>query len=139
MFSWSLGGDKLLSGSDDTKLNIYLPFENYKLSHSISTGKMSTHTNIYSLINLVGHRANIFSAKFMPQTSDNIIISGAGDSEIRIFDLTDPEDPLDSMYVCHSDQLKKICVYDDNPFEFLTCSQDGKVLKKTHTNTQTHS
>lgn len=63
----------------------------------------------------------------MPHTSDNIIISGAGDSEIRIFDLSDPTSALDSMYVCHSDQLKKICVYDDNPFEFLTCSQDGGV------------
>lgn len=38
LFSWSRAGDKLLSGSDDTKLNIYHPFENYKLSHSISTG-----------------------------------------------------------------------------------------------------
>lgn len=63
----------------------------------------------------------------MPQTSDNIIISGAGDSEIRIFDLTNTEKQLDSMYVCHSDQLKKICVYDNNPFEFLSCSQDGTV------------
>lgn len=73
-----------------------------------------------------GHRANIFTAKFMPHTSDNIIVSGAGDSEIRIFDLTNPEKQLDSMYVCHSDQLKKICVYEDNPYEFLSCSQDGK-------------
>ncbi|KAI8640122.1 WD40-repeat-containing domain protein [Parasitella parasitica] len=108
---WSSAGDKLLTGSDDTKLNIYLPFENYEIAATIDTG----------------HRANIFSAKFMPQTSDNIIISGAGDSEIRIFDLANPEKQLDSMYVCHSDQLKKICVYDGNPFEFLTCSQDGTV------------
>ncbi|KAG2210973.1 hypothetical protein INT47_000133 [Mucor saturninus] len=74
-----------------------------------------------------GHRANIFSAKFMPQTSDNVIISGAGDSEVRIFDLKNGESPLVAMYVCHSDQVKKICVYDDNPNEFLTCSQDGSV------------
>lgn len=63
----------------------------------------------------------------MPQTSDNVIISGAGDSEVRIFDLTNGYSPLVSMYVCHSDQVKKICVYDDNPNEFMTCSQDGKV------------
>ncbi|CAO0794368.1 unnamed protein product [Mucor circinelloides] len=108
---WSSAGDKLLTGSDDTKLNIYLPFENYELQTTIDTG----------------HRANIFTAKFMPHTSDNIIVSGAGDSEIRIFDLTNPEKQLDSMYVCHSDQLKKICVYEDNPYEFLSCSQDGTV------------
>ncbi|KAG2232336.1 hypothetical protein INT48_002285 [Thamnidium elegans] len=108
---WSLGGDKLLSGSDDKKLNIYKPFEDYKIATVINTG----------------HRANIFSAKFMPQTSDNVIISGAGDSEIRIFDLRNIDSPLFSMYVCHSDQVKKICVYDNNPNEFLTCSQDGTV------------
>ncbi|CEP09880.1 hypothetical protein [Parasitella parasitica] len=78
---WSSAGDKLLTGSDDTKLNIYLPYENYAIAATIDTG----------------HRANIFAAKFMPQTSDNIIISGAGDSEIRIFDLTHPEKQLDSI------------------------------------------
>ncbi|KAI9264648.1 WD40-repeat-containing domain protein [Helicostylum pulchrum] len=108
---WSLGGDKLLSGSDDKKLNIYKPFEDYKIATVINTG----------------HRANIFCAKFMPQTSDNVIISGAGDSEVRIFDLRNIDSPLFSMYVCHSDQVKKICVYDNNPNEFLTCSQDGTV------------
>ncbi|KAI9486355.1 MAG: WD40-repeat-containing domain protein [Benjaminiella poitrasii] len=108
---WSKDGDKLLTGSDDTKLNIYLAYKDYKLEHSINTG----------------HTANIFTAKFMPNTSDTIVISGAGDSEIRIFDLNNSDSPLDSMYVCHSDQLKKVCVYDNNPFEFLTCSQDGTV------------
>ncbi|GAN03239.1 hypothetical protein MAM1_0036d02691 [Mucor ambiguus] len=78
---WSSAGDKLLTGSDDTKLNIYLPFENYELQTTIDTG----------------HRANIFTAKFLPQTSDNIIISGAGDSEVRIFDLTNLENQLDSI------------------------------------------
>ncbi|CAO3657652.1 unnamed protein product [Mucor hiemalis] len=64
----------------------------------------------------------------MPQTSENVIISGAGDSEIRIYDLNNNTDnPLFEMYVCHSDQVKKICVYNDNPNEFLTCSQDGAV------------
>lgn len=106
-------GDKLLSGSDDTKLNIYKPFEDYKISTVINTG----------------HRANIFAAKFMPKTSDNVIISGAGDSEIRIFDLQNMGSPLFSMYVCHKDQVKRICVFDDNPHEFLTCSQDGKLAQ----------
>ncbi|KAI8888723.1 WD40 repeat-like protein [Backusella circina FSU 941] len=107
---WSSQGDKLLTGSDDTYLCIYQPFDNYHLRSVITTG----------------HSANIFSAKFMPHTSDNIVISGAGDSEIRIFDLT-LESSLSQMYVCHSDQIKQICVYPDNPNEFLTCSQDGNV------------
>jgi hypothetical protein len=59
----------------------------------------------------------------MPQTSEKRIVSCAGDSEIRIFDNGEPI----QMYVCHHDQTKRICVYHDNPNEFLTCSQDGTV------------
>ncbi|KAI4742493.1 WD40 repeat-like protein [Aureobasidium sp. EXF-12298] len=34
-----------------------------------------------------GHRANIFSVKFMPHSNDRTVISAAGDCEVRIFDL----------------------------------------------------
>ncbi|KAI8352514.1 WD40-repeat-containing domain protein [Blakeslea trispora] len=108
---WSALGDLLLTGSDDTKLNIYSMHDDYKILNTIDTG----------------HTANIFTAKFMPQTSNRIILSGAGDAELRIFDITNPRDPLSSMYVCHSDQLKRICTLPDNPHEFFTCSQDGTV------------
>ncbi|KAL9546673.1 hypothetical protein MBANPS3_006541 [Mucor bainieri] len=121
---WSSAGDKLLTGSDDTKLNIYLTFEDYELQTTIDTVTVRETQQLTTQTK--GHRANIFTAKFMPQTSDNIIVSGAGDSEIRIFDLMHPEKQLDAMYVCHSDQLKKICVYEDNPYEFLSCSQDDE-------------
>lgn len=71
-----------------------------------------------------GHSANIFSAYFMPNTSDRIIISGAGDSEVRIFDCA-KEAPLTNMYVCHEDQVRRLAIFKNNPNEFLTCSQDG--------------
>ncbi|KAI8348017.1 WD40-repeat-containing domain protein [Choanephora cucurbitarum] len=106
---WSALGDLLLTGSDDTQLNIYSSYDNYKMLHTIDTG----------------HTANIFTAKFMPQTSNRIILSGAGDAELRIFDVTNPRTPLNSMYVCHSDQLRRICTLPDNPHEFFTCSLDG--------------
>ena len=109
-----------------------MPFEDYSIASTIETGKKKQKESeriveLTSINHAKGHSANIFSAKFMPQTSDNIIISGAGDSEIRVFDLQKPESPLSSMYICHSDQVKSICVYEDSPNIFLTCSQDGTV------------
>ncbi|CAO3674315.1 unnamed protein product [Rhizopus stolonifer] len=82
-----------------------------------------------------GHAANIFSAYFMPNTSDHIIISAAGDSQVRIFDCS-KEAALTNMYVCHEDQVRRLAVFKNNPNEFLSCSQDGTVrhfdLRKPH-------
>lgn len=51
--AWNENGSLLLSGSDDYLLNVYNVYQN-KLLHSIESG----------------HQANIFSAKFLPCTSD---------------------------------------------------------------------
>lgn len=40
-----------------------------KLLHSVETG----------------HTANIFCTKFVPETSDELVVSGAGDSEVNFF------------------------------------------------------
>ena len=34
-----------------------------------------------------GHTANIFSVKFMPHSNDNTLVTAAGDSEVRVFDI----------------------------------------------------
>jgi nuclear receptor interaction protein len=36
---------------------------------------------------LTGHRANIFSAKYLPNTSTPTIVSCAGDRDIRVFEV----------------------------------------------------
>ena len=74
--SWSTSGKLLASGSDDTHLNIWdfnpsTPVRSFSLNTSVSTG----------------HRANIFSVKFMPHSSDRTVVTCAGDSEVRVFDL----------------------------------------------------
>ncbi|KAG2174629.1 hypothetical protein INT44_006893, partial [Umbelopsis vinacea] len=126
---WSREGDKLLSGSDDTHLCIWKKTDDYRLACNIETG----------------HRANIFSAKFMPKTSDTVIVSAAGDSEVRVFDVSARSlengrlsggSGLRHVYTCHRDRVKRIAVDDRNPFEFLTCSEDGTVrhfdLRRPH-------
>ena len=74
--SWASSGSLLASGSDDTYLNVwdYNPVnlaKPFTLNTSVSTG----------------HHANIFSVKFMPHSGDRTVISCAGDSEVRVFDL----------------------------------------------------
>ncbi|KAI7859691.1 WD40-repeat-containing domain protein [Circinella umbellata] len=118
---WSHGGDKLLSGSDDTLVCVWLPWENYRMAYAIETG----------------HTANIFSAKFMPQSSDSVIVTASADSEIRVFDVNGYEEHrLRHVYTCHRDQVKRIAL-EDNPHEFMSCSEDGTVrhfdLRQPHT------
>lgn len=74
--SWSSGGTLLASGSDDTNLVLwdYNPTslaKPFTLNTSVSTG----------------HHANIFSVKFMPHTQDRTVVTCAGDSEVRVFDI----------------------------------------------------
>lgn len=74
--SWSKGGNLLASGSDDQHLNIhrYQPNDDtrqFQLSATIATG----------------HTQNIFSVKFMPHSNDSIVVTAAGDGEVRVFDI----------------------------------------------------
>ncbi|KAF8470172.1 hypothetical protein BDZ91DRAFT_720097 [Kalaharituber pfeilii] len=68
---WSSSGQLLASGSDDTCVNIHTTRPTFVFNTTIETG----------------HIANIFSVKFMPYSSDRKIVSCAGDSEVRVFDI----------------------------------------------------
>ncbi|KAL0262591.1 hypothetical protein SLS55_001559 [Diplodia seriata] len=143
---WSKSGQLLASGSDDQHVNIhsYLPH---------STDKQFDFTTTIS----TGHRANIFSVKFMPYTNDRTIVTAAGDAEVRIFDIeyagssTVPSAPrntsgrargLNNVYdgvrylsddsanckVFRSHSDRvKRIVTESSPWLFLTCSEDGEV------------
>ncbi|KAJ9665507.1 hypothetical protein H2201_004389 [Coniosporium apollinis] len=143
--SWSKSGRLLASGSDDQHVNIhsYLP--------DSSTSQFALTTAIAT-----GHRQNIFSVKFMPHSNDRIIVSAAGDGEVRIFDIeysgrsTVPSSMSNlgsgrrrniiyngvrylsegetnaKVYRSHSDRVKRI-VTESSPYFFLTCSEDGEV------------
>jgi nuclear receptor interaction protein len=66
----------LASGSDDQHLNIY----SYQPESSNAPFSLSTTV-------ATGHKANIFSVKFMPHSDDRTLITCAGDSQVRVFDI----------------------------------------------------
>ncbi|EXJ69585.1 uncharacterized protein A1O5_07621 [Cladophialophora psammophila CBS 110553] len=142
---WSTSGNLLASGSDDTYLNIW----NYNPPGGAKPFSLNTSVS-------TGHRANIFSVKFMPHSGDHTVVTCAGDSEVRVFDLeyggaasqSSSSDAstrsrrLNSffrdarwlnegntncrVYRSHADRAKRI-VTESSPYLFLTCSEDGEV------------
>ncbi|XP_064008308.1 DDB1- and CUL4-associated factor 6 isoform X3 [Pogoniulus pusillus] len=82
---WNDTGEYILSGSDDTNLVITNPYSRKVL------------TTIRS-----GHRANIFSAKFLPCTNDKQIVSCSGDGVIFYTNVEqDAETNRQCQYTCH--------------------------------------
>ncbi|XP_031554372.1 DDB1- and CUL4-associated factor 6-like [Actinia tenebrosa] len=108
--AWSDSGDLLLSGSDDCRLNIYRPYQ-HKLLKSISTG----------------HRANIFSAAFLPCTANKQIVSCAGDGMIHFTELQRPELYGKCSYNCHSGTAYELVTTPGDPNTFKSCGEDGTV------------
>lgn len=145
-YSWSKSGQLLASGSDDQHVNLhsYLP--------QSSANQFDFTTTIAT-----GHRANIFSVKFMPYTNDHTIVTAAGDAEVRIFDIeyagasAVPSAPSNGAgrtrglntvhdgvrYVSDKSTNCKVfrshsdrvkrIVTESSPWLFLTCSEDGEV------------
>ncbi|XP_043713111.1 protein ALTERED SEED GERMINATION 2 [Telopea speciosissima] len=114
--AWNSRGSLLISGSDDTRVNIW-SYSTQKLLHSIDTG----------------HSANIFCTKFVPETSDELVVSGAGDAEVRIFNLSHlsggrtEENAItpSALFRCHTRRVKKLAVEIGNPNVVWSASEDG--------------
>ncbi|XP_051939134.1 DDB1- and CUL4-associated factor 6 isoform X2 [Hippocampus zosterae] len=109
--SWNDTGEYILSGSDDTFLAITNPY-NKKVKKSIRSG----------------HRANIFSAKFMPHTNDQEIISCSGDG-ILYYTHTEKSAEFNRQcqFTCHYGTAYEIMTVPNDPYTFLSCGEDGTV------------
>ncbi|KAL3619623.1 hypothetical protein CASFOL_034535 [Castilleja foliolosa] len=113
--AWNSRGSMLISGSDDTQINIW-SYATQKLMHSIETG----------------HSANIFCTKFIPETSDELVVSGAADAEVRLFNLSrlrrsrlqNGIAPL-AVFQSHTRRVKKLAVEAGNPNMVWSASEDG--------------
>ncbi|XP_006250257.1 DDB1- and CUL4-associated factor 6 isoform X3 [Rattus norvegicus] len=108
---WNDTGEYILSGSDDTKLVISNPYSRKVL------------TTIRS-----GHRANIFSAKFLPCTDDKQIVSCSGDGVIFYTNIEqDAETNRQCQFTCHYGTTYEIMTVPNDPYTFLSCGEDGTV------------
>ncbi|KAL4929303.1 WD repeat-containing protein [Aspergillus undulatus] len=74
--SWSRSGRLLASGSDDFHLNIY------SYQPDSLAAPFALNTSIFT-----GHTGNIFSVAFMPHSNDGTLVTAAGDSQVRVFDI----------------------------------------------------
>ncbi|KAA3454219.1 WD repeat protein iqw1-like [Gossypium australe] len=114
--AWNSNGSLLISGSDDALINIW-SYSGRKLLQSIETG----------------HSANIFCTKLIPETSDELVASGAGDAEVRLFNLSrlngrgfnDGAITPSALYQCHTRRVKKLAVEVGNPNMVWSASEDG--------------
>ncbi|KFQ28162.1 DDB1- and CUL4-associated factor 6, partial [Merops nubicus] len=108
---WNDTGEYILSGSDDTNLVISNPY----------------HRKVLTTIRS-GHRANIFSAKFLPCTNDKQIVSCSGDGVIFYTNVEqDAETNRQCQYTCHYGTTYEIMTVPNDPYTFLSCGEDGTV------------
>lgn len=107
---WSSDGRMLASGSDDCHVLFWDPFRHKKLKDLPTP-----------------HRGNIFSLKFIPQTDNSTIVTGAGDSRIYGFDLNHYE-PIFRCN-CHQGRVKRLAVAKETPHIFFSASEDGSVFQ----------
>ncbi|KAL5714321.1 Protein ALTERED SEED GERMINATION 2 [Ranunculus cassubicifolius] len=105
-----------LSLEKELEINIW-SYTSKKLLHSVDTG----------------HAANIFCTKFIPETSDELVVSGAGDGEVRLFNLSraggrevkESSVAPSAVFQCHSRRVKKLAVEVGNPNMVWSASEDG--------------
>ncbi|XP_017877709.1 DDB1- and CUL4-associated factor 6-like isoform X2 [Ceratina calcarata] len=107
---WNATGDLILSGSDDQQLVITNAY-NYKLVTAYQTP----------------HRANIFSAKFLPNSGDHRILSCSGDGIILYTDLMRFGKLFYNQFKCHVGTTYEIATIPNDPHNFLSCGEDGTV------------
>lgn len=126
---WNDSGNLILSGSDDQHLVITNGFS-YKVEANCATS----------------HKANIFSAKFLPYTSDLQIVSCSGDgvvlhtgkflvlSLIRLTkwvcmsDLNRQQESCINQFLCHGGTTTyEVLTVPDSSNTFMSCGEDGTV------------
>ncbi|CAL4137291.1 unnamed protein product [Meganyctiphanes norvegica] len=102
-------GRLLLSGSDDYDIMLWDVHQQRRLK-ALSTG----------------HRGNIFSVKFLPQSGDSILVSGAGDGCVEVREIETGE--MTHHCSCHCERVKRVATVPTDPSIFYSASEDGTVM-----------
>ncbi|ORZ36026.1 WD40-repeat-containing domain protein [Catenaria anguillulae PL171] len=111
---WSQDADLIISGSDDQQIRIWDASTLEPVSHFHS-----------------GHSSNVFSAMFLPNTSNHEIISCAADGSVhytRLADASLSTPAHTGRFLCHSDTTNNLALDPlGSPHVFYSCSDDGLV------------
>jgi len=107
---WSDDGEYLASGSDDLRVIVWDPFRG-RVVRSLTTG----------------HGGNIFSVKFMPQSGNSRVVSGAADHKIQLHDME--TDKTIQTFKKHIYRVKRLEVTPDCPNIIWSASEDGTVME----------
>lgn len=105
---WNESGSLLGSGSDDLTAVIWDPHKQKKLT-TIRTG----------------HLGNIFSLKFLPNSQDETIATGAADCKVRVHNV--PRGETTHAFSCHAGRVKRLAVVPNLPYMFWSAGEDGTI------------
>lgn len=110
--TWNDTGRFLLSGSDDQTIALTNPFTGKKLVQHVT-----------------GHRANIFSAKFMPHSNDEGVVTCSGDGAVLYTNLSAPTTNPDQLHMfnCHNNTTYEVLPLPLEHCSFLSCGEDSTV------------
>lgn len=107
---WNRSGELLASGSDDKTVILW----------SGETGK--------KLVQLAtDHSGNIFSVKFLPDSGDRALVTGAQDARICLLDV--PRETVVQSAAFHFGRVKRLAVALDTPGLFWSAAEDGLVMQ----------
>ncbi|KAL4428996.1 hypothetical protein ABPG77_006035 [Micractinium sp. CCAP 211/92] len=136
--NWNESGSLLASGSDDRKVMLWSYPDTQRQPIALETE----------------HQANIFGVRFLPQTSDARLVTGAMDYTVQLHQLDTPpasmKPPVRTdnggggsrrnpnvsatpasartvVYTCHRSRVKDVAVEALNPHLFWSAAEDGAV------------
>ena len=115
---WNKTGEFILSGSDDCNLCITKPTCMFDSSQD------------YSVLHKIGtcHLGNIFSAQFMPNSGDSLIVSCSSEGPVLLHDVNslEPSQPVLN-FNCHSSTIHRVAIVPSEDTIFLSCGEDKTI------------
>lgn len=73
------------------------------------------------------HAGNIFAVKFVPQTGDRHVVTGAADSWVCVYDVERGSDGPLMKCNCHRSRVKSVAVLPSSPDMLWTSGEDGLI------------
>ena len=67
----------------------------------------------------------LYVLKFMPSTGDQVLVTGAGDFQVRVHSV--PQKDTIQTFKCHATRVKRLATSSDVPHLVWSASEDGTI------------